>query len=182
MAHVNVKSPATSEEKQVPTVRSVPGAWRPLDNLRKEVDHFFEELDLGAWRPPFKRSVFEVEPFWRRELNWTGAFAVDIAEKDGAYEIAAELPGLDEKDIEVKHANGMLTIKGEKKEETEEEKKGIYHSERRYGSFERSFRVPEGVDVDKIDARFEKGVLTVTLPKSPEALKAEKKIAVRAHH
>jgi HSP20 family protein len=87
---------------------------------------------------------------------------------------------MDEKNIEVKLANGGLTIKGEKQEEKEEKEKEYYLHERHFGSFERCFRVPEGVDTSKIEATFKKGVLTVTLPKSPEAQKAEKKIEVKA--
>jgi HSP20 family protein len=113
-------------------------------------------------------------------LAWPATPAVDVAEKDKAYEITAELPGLDEKNVEVKVANGMLSIKGEKKEEKEEKKRGYYLSERRYGAFERRFQIPEGVDSDKIDATFKKGVLTVTLPKSATAQAAEKKIAVKS--
>jgi HSP20 family protein len=79
----------------------------------------------------------------------------------------------------VKFADGLLTIKGEKREEKEEKKKDFYLSERRFGCFQRSFQVPEGVDADKIVASFKDGVLTVTLPKSPEAQKKEKKIAIK---
>jgi HSP20 family protein len=106
--------------------------------------------------------------------------AVDIAETDKAYEITAELPGMDEKNIEVKFADGVLTIKGEKKDEKEEKKKDYYLSERSYGSFQPSFQVPDGVDTDKIEATFKKGVLSVALPKSVEAQKAAKKIDVKA--
>jgi HSP20 family protein len=80
----------------------------------------------------------------------------------------------------VKVTNGNLTIKGEKQEEKEEKKKDYYLHERHFGSFERSFDVPEGVDADKIEANFKKGVLTVTLPKKPEAQKPAKKIEVKA--
>ena len=73
-----------------------------------------------------------------------------------------------------------MTIKGEKRDEKEEKKKDYYLSERRYGSFQRTFRVPDGVDADKIDASFKKGVLTVTLPKSPAAKQSEKQISVKA--
>ena len=73
-----------------------------------------------------------------------------------------------------------LTIKGEKNEVKEDKQKDYYQSERRYGSFQRSFQLPEGVDADKIDANFAKGVLTVKLPKTAEAKKAEKKITVKA--
>jgi len=106
--------------------------------------------------------------------------AMDLVEKDKEYEITAELPGIDEKNVEIKLSNHTLTIKGEKREEKEEKDKDYYLSERRYGSFQRSFQVPEGVDADKIDASFTKGVLTVKLPKTAEAQKAEKKITVKA--
>ena len=89
------------------------------------------------------------------------------------------MPGLTEKDIEVKVSNGNLMIKGEKKEEKEEHEKDYHLSERRYGSFVRSFAVPEEVDVDKIEAAFEKGVLKVKLPKSAEAKASEKKIEIK---
>ena len=87
---------------------------------------------------------------------------------------------VDEKNIEVKVINGTLTIKGEKQEEKEEKKKDYYLQERNFGSFERSFGVPEGVDADKIEANFKKGVLTVTLPKKAEAQKPAKKIEIKA--
>ena len=87
---------------------------------------------------------------------------------------------MDEKNIEVKVANGNLTIKGEKQEEKEEKKKDYYLQERKFGSFERSFSIPEGVDTDKIEAAFKNGVLNVTLPKKPEAQKPAKNIEVKA--
>jgi HSP20 family protein len=105
---------------------------------------------------------------------------VDIAETDKAYELTADLPGLEEKNIEVKVANGGLTIKGEKKEETEEKGKDYHLSERHFGSFQRYFRLPETVDIEKIAATFKNGVLKVTLPKKPEAQKSEKKIEVKS--
>ena len=105
--------------------------------------------------------------------------AVDIIEKDNAYEITADLPGMDEKNIEVKLSNDGLTIRGVKQEEKEEQKRDYYLHERSFGAFERSFTLPEGVDADKIEASFKKGVLTVTLPKRPEAIKPEKQIPVK---
>ena len=103
-----------------------------------------------------------------------------MSETDKAYEITAELPGIDEKNVEVSLADGGITIKGEKKEETEEKKKDYYVSERRYGSFDRYFTLPEGVDANKIEASFKNGVLKVTLPKTAEAQKPAKKIEVKA--
>jgi HSP20 family protein len=103
---------------------------------------------------------------------------VDIAEKNSAYEVTAELPGMDEKDIEVTFSDGVLTIKGEKKEEKEEKDKDYYLSERRFGSFQRTLRVPQGVDADKISATVKNGVLTVTMPKTAEAQKRQKSIPI----
>ncbi len=151
-------------------------AWQPFRSLRQEMDRLFEDFERD-WG--FPRSMFSVEPFFRREAGWSAAPAVDVAESDKAYEITAELPGMAEKDLEVRLANGALTIKGEKHEEKEEKRKDYHVSERRYGAFERSFRLPDEVDADKIEASFKNGVLKVTLPKTPEAQKAEKKIEVK---
>jgi HSP20 family protein len=152
----------------------------PFANLRREIDRLFEDFDRDFWGFPWRRSAFNVEPFWRRELSFAASPAVDVTESGKSYEITAELPGLDEKDIEVKFANGGLAIKGEKQEDKEQKTKDYYLRERHFGSFERYFRVPEGVDPDKIEATFNKGVLTVTLPKGAEAQTAEKKIEVKA--
>lgn len=177
MAEAATKLPVQTEKK---SVAPMPGAaaWRPFESLRREVDRLFDEFDGGFWAAPFRRSLMEFEPF-RRAATFAMP-AVDIAESEKAYEITADLPGLDEKHVEVKVANGNLTIKGEKEEEKEEKKKDYYLQERRFGSFERSFRIPEGVDQSKIEASFAKGVLKVTLPKTAEAQTTEKKIAVKA--
>jgi HSP20 family protein len=178
MAEAATKLPAGTQEQKVDR----PTEWRPFESLRREVDRLFE--DFGSFgrpslRSPFGRSVFDVEPFWRGELSWGKAPAVDIADTEKAYEITAELPGMDESNIDVKFSDGTLTITGEKKDEKEEKKKDYYLSERRYGSFQRSFIVPDGVDADKIEANFKNGVLTVTLPKTAQAQKSEKKIAIK---
>jgi HSP20 family protein len=173
------KAPAKTSETKPAERTSAVETWRPLDNLRKEVDRLFETFDQGIWRFPFPRAADFMQPSWRTDVAWTVDPAVDIVEKDNAYELTAELSGLDEKDIDVNVANGRLTIKGEKEEDKEERKKNYYLRERRFGSFERSFAIPEGVDASKIDASFKKGVLTVTLPKTQEAKKPAKKIAVK---
>jgi HSP20 family protein len=176
MAEPVTKSPVKVEHK---ASEAAPQLWRPFESLRHEVERLFDDFDRGVWRSPFRRSLFAGEPFGRRELARADMPAVDIIESEKAYEVTAELPGMDEKNIEVKVANGNLTIKGEKQEEKEEKKKDYYLHERSFGSFERTFSLPEGVDKDKIEASFKKGVLTVTLPKTPEAQKAEKKITVK---
>lgn len=151
-------------------------AWRPLETLRREVDHLFEDFGHDFWRRPF-RSLGGFERAWQR---LAATPPVDVSETDKAYEVTAELPGMDEKNIEVNVAHGGLTIKGEKKEEKEEKKKDYYVSERHYGSFERYFSLPDGVDADKIEATFKNGVLKVMLPKTAEAQKPAKKVEVKA--
>lgn len=109
--------------------------------------------------------------------NWLKA---DVSDTEKAIEVAVELPGMDEKDIDVSVTEDTLTIRGEKKSETEKKEKGYYLSERSFGSFHRSIALPAGIDIDNVDAQFKKGVLTITLPKTPEAREKVKKIQVRA--
>lgn len=98
-------------------------------------------------------------------LAW--APAIDLKELDGTYEVTAELPGIKPEQVEVTVENNMLTIRGEKKEEETKEEEGKWHVfERCYGSFERSFTLPRGVDESKVQARFDNGILKVTLPKT----------------
>ena len=172
MAETATKFPVRTEEKRVDRP-GVPAEWRPFESLKRQIDQLFEDFDIAAWRHPFGRS-----PFWRGELGLVKA-AADVVDTGEAYEITAELPGMEINNIDVKFADGALTIKGEKTEENEEKKKDRYLSERRYGSFSRSFRVPDGVDTDKIDANFKNGVLKLTLPKTTEAQKSEKKINIK---
>lgn len=147
--------------------------WHPFETLRRQIDRLFEDF-------PFRKAVPDLESFERFAAGWAAMPVVDLVEKDKEYEITAELPGLDEKNVEVKLSNSTLTISGEKKEEREEKDKGHHLSERRYGAFRRAFRLPEGVDMDKIEASFGKGVLTVRLPKTVDAQKPEKTIAIKA--
>lgn len=178
MSSTAKKLPVKTEETPNKSPRLVEPSHL-FENLRRQVDHLFDDVTRGSLHLPFGRGAFEVEPFWRRELMSPGIPAVDIAEKDKSFEITAELPGMDEKDIEIKLSNGNLIIKGEKHEETEEKKKGYYLSERHYGSFERIFSLPKGVDSEQIAASFSKGLLTISLPKKPEAIKPEKVIPVK---
>jgi len=176
MAEEKVTQLPVRREKAEP----LQAAW-PFESLRQEIDRLFDDFGMSFWRPfPFRRSLWATEPLLRREVRWPTMPAVDVVEGEKAYEITAELPGMDEKNIEVKMADGRLTIKGEKQEEKEEKKKDYYLQERHFGSFERSFDIPESIDPNKIEANFKKGVLTVTLPKKAEAQKPAKKIEVKA--
>jgi HSP20 family protein len=183
MAQTAIRFPVRNELKS--EVSPPTHGWYPFANLRREIDRLFEDFDTGFWHTPFRRPMYDTVPSGRsdafgRNDTWAN-LPVDVIEKDGEYEIVCELPGIDEKDVEVTFSNGMLMIRGFKKQPKEEVRKDYYYfSERRYGSFERWFAVPEWVDFDKISAVFDKGVLTVMLPKSLAAKKQEKKIVIKA--
>jgi HSP20 family protein len=102
---------------------------------------------------------------------------VEVRDNKDAIHLTAELPGVDKDGISVQLENGVLTLSGEKKQESEVKENGFYRSERRYGQFKRSFTLPDVVDPNKIDAEFRNGVLKLTLSKKPEA--APKQISVR---
>lgn len=178
MAKATAEEPVESSQEKAGQPTS-PREWWPLEGFQREFTRMFTEFPWGPWRIPFTGTTVGFEPFWRTESRLGPAPVVDVFEKNDGYEITAELPGMNAGDIEVKFANGALTIKGEKKEEKEEEKKGYHVSERRHGAFQRTFRVPDGIDEDKIEARYENGVLKVVLPKTVAAQEAEKTIPVQ---
>ncbi len=164
--------------KKTPSTREViPDAWR---SFRNEIDRLFSHFDRGIGVPAMRR-MFDLEPFWRSEAS-TGfnVPTVDVTEDDKTYKITAELPGLDEKNIEILLIGDTLVLKGEKHEEKEEKNKNYCMSERSYGAFQRAFRLPDGIDPEKITASFTKGVLSVVLLKTVEAQKQQKKIEIKA--
>jgi HSP20 family protein len=104
---------------------------------------------------------------------------MDVKETDKEIVVEAELPGIDDKDISLSLQDGILTIKGEKKLERDEEKENYRMMERRHGSFQRSVRLPDTVDEDKVEASFNNGVLKVSLPKRPEAIGKQRTIPIK---
>lgn len=169
MNDVQKNQPAKAPS-QTPSIFD-PFEWRPSEMFRR----------FGGLMPDLSRKSFpEFEAFDRMLSSFSAHPAVDVAERDGEFEITAELPGLDEKDVELRLSNGVLSISGEKKAEREEKDKNYHFSERRYGSFRRAFRVPEGVDESKIEAHFDRGVLTVKLPKTAETAESSKKIEIKS--
>ncbi|WP_349570351.1 Hsp20/alpha crystallin family protein [Azotobacter salinestris] len=175
------------QQSQQPTAFSGSDPWRPLTNLRRQIDHLFEDFDRMSPFGSMGRSGLNfgslMEPFGRSGgaggMTGMSMPAVDIVDQEQAILITAELPGMDEQNIELKLCNGNLMLKGEKKNEREESSKGRYLSERSYGAFQRSFALPDSVDAEKIEARFDKGVLSITLPKRPEAQQPEKSIEIK---
>jgi HSP20 family protein len=159
---------------------ATPASFFPLNTLRDDIDRAFDRMfkdwpRFGALSPSDFFSGGEI-------FGKTSGAAprVDVAEDDKAYEITAEMPGVEEKDVEVSVRDDRLTLRGEKKSEKEEKKKDYHMTERSYGSFERSFRLPGDIDADKINAEFANGILKLTLPKTAEAKAKERKIAIKA--
>ena len=143
--------------------------WRPFSEL-EEMERRFGDI----FSRPFLPSV------WRRiptvEMGW--APAIEVFEKEDKFVVKAELPGMKEEDIDISVLGDTLTIKGERKAESEVKEEDYYCCERSYGSFSRSIAVPSNVDAKKIEASYEDGVLEVSLPKAPEV--KPKKISVSA--
>jgi len=139
--------------------------------MRDEMDRIFERLETG-----FPRLPHLFTPGGGRE--WMVP-ELDVRDTGKQISIDVELPGVDEKDVTVTLANGVVTIKGEKKTEHEEGNGRSYMAERSYGAFERSLRLPETIDDAKLEAKFDKGVLRIVAQKRPEAVKAEKRIEIK---
>jgi HSP20 family protein len=136
--------------------RTVARSDNPFMSLQREIDRLFDDFTRGF--PAFSSGgTPELLP------------SVDVTENDKQIEITAELPGLEEKDVQVNFADNVLTIRGEKKAEKEEKDKTYRMVERSYGSFVRSLELPEGVNADAIKASIDKGVLKVTVPKPAPA-------------
>lgn len=163
------------EVKKAPPARfAPPDVWR---SFQHEMDRLFDRF-TGGFGFPSLRRMFDTEP--SQTAFGLAAPAVEISEDDKAYKITAELPGLDAKDVDVSMSDHRLVLKGEKHAEKEEKDKNYYFSERSYGTFQRSFSLPDGIDYDKVAADFAKGVLTISLPKTAEAQKQAKKIEIKA--
>lgn len=158
--------PFGRERRAVPVRRGT--ARHPLDAFQREMNRVFED---------FFQAPAQGQGSWPFEA---GTPRVDVSEREREYEVTAELPGLEQKDVELTLADNVLTIRGEKKAEREEKDKNYYLSERSFGSFRRAIPLPAEVDEDKVDASFKNGVLRVRLPKSAEAQARTRRIEVKA--
>ena len=139
---------------------------RPLMGLRNQIEDMFDRYFQG-WSDlsPQIGRMWDIEPGFGLK-GFMRTPTIDMSETDKGYEITAELPGIDEKDLEVNVTDDVLTLEGDKREEREEKKKDYYVQERRYGQFRRSLRLPQDADTEKINARFDKGVLSVEIPRT----------------
>lgn len=154
------------------------GAWTPFraatpfGALSREMDRLFDDLGRGWGLAPFRF----LEPKTFTDLMPR----MDVVETDKEIKVTAELPGMDEKDVDVSLEGDQLTLKGEKKAESEEKGKSFHRVERSYGTFHRVMTIPAEVDPAKVTAAFKKGVLTVTLVKTPSAQTRARKIEVKS--
>jgi len=162
---MDIKSLIPFGRKSIPVRRE---EYDPFSLLRQEMNRIFDNFNRGFWLEPFESRFEGFSP------------RIDVTESDKELKITAELPGMDEKDIDVSLNKDTLTIKGEKKEEKEDKGKDYYRSERSFGSFSRTIPLPSEIDTDKVKAEFKKGVLTVTMPKTAEAIRETKKIPIKA--
>ncbi|MDC8753978.1 Hsp20/alpha crystallin family protein [Erythrobacter sp. sf7] len=136
--------------------------------LRNEIDQLFDDFSM----PSQMRRLFPLPD----GTNFSPL--VELKDKQDHYELAIEVPGMEDKDIDVEFADGVLSISGEKREESEETSGGCLISERSYGSFQRRLGMPPDVDPEQIDAKFRQGVLKITIGKDKEAARRVRKIAV----
>jgi len=159
---------------------ALPELFRPARGLRRR-----EREERGFLRP-FDEMRRMMENFWMAPFEEFGRWGdgltpkVDVREEDKEIIVSAELPGMDQKDIDVTVTNDSVRIAGEKKHEKEEEEKGFYRHETFCGSFDRVIDLPAEVDESKAEAEFSKGVLTIKLPKSEEAQAKRKKIKIKS--
>lgn len=159
-----------NRNSSLPAARSEPFSGDPFYRLQHEMNRLFDDAFSG----------FQFPTSFRGEGDDARLPRIDVHEADHAVEIEAELPGVDEKDIDVEVADNLLTIRGEKKFERKDEKEGQYRvMERSYGSFTRSMTLPFAVDPNAVEATIKNGVLKLTLPKPPEAQTQSKRIAIK---
>jgi HSP20 family protein len=143
------------------------GYYNPFQELQKQMNDLFG-------------TFFDDSPSLLAARDKYGAFTpkFDISESDKAIDLSAELPGIEEKDIDISVEKNILSIAGEKRFEEEKKEKNYHLTERSYGSFRRSFSLPDGIAVDKIEAKFNNGVLTMHLPKTEAAKKKVTKVKI----
>jgi HSP20 family protein len=161
-----------AKDKETQSRQVAPRYSDPFGTLRSEMDRLFDSFMGGL--PTFP-SMFG--PGGSRGFALSPS--MDVKETNKEIVVETELPGLDEKDISLTVQNSVLTIQGEKKLDYDEEKENYHVMERRYGSFQRSLRLPDTVDDTKINAYFDNGVLKVTLPKRPELTREQRKIEIK---
>jgi HSP20 family protein len=170
------ESGSTVPVRQQTSQPSADRLYHPVAQLQQEMDRLFADFFTG----------FGSFPSRRHGGLFAGALTsgllkptLDIGANDREYTISVEVPGVDQKDVKIEITNNTLTIRGEKKQETEEKEKNFYRMERSYGSFQRTLSLPEDADQGKINATFKNGVLTVTMPRKTLPQTEVKRIEIK---
>lgn len=173
--HVNEEEMIMAKQEKLPAKTSAPplierwsDQWaEPFARLRTEIDRLFDDVGGRSFASGLRSRL----------TSLTGP-ALDFREVNGEYRLEVDVPGMKVEDIEIRVADGILRVRGERKEEHEAKEEGYVFSERSYGSFERAIELPKSVNPDNIKADCRDGVLTIHLPKTPEAMRQEKKIPI----
>jgi HSP20 family protein len=160
MEDVMQDTPPATDPRRTP---ARPGTEHPFAALQREMNRTFADV-LGRFGG---LGGLGEEPA-----------RTDVVERDGAVEVSIELPGMKEDDIELTAHDDRLVVRGEKRVEREDERRGVHLSERGYGSLARTVALPEGVDASRAEARFENGVLTVTVPRTEQARNAGRRVEI----
>jgi HSP20 family protein len=170
---------AMKSQQNLPSTRSEGRSlFGPFDELHDRIDRLFSDVSRGFGMPDMWGDGSRMGT-----SMWGGGGrlmpSMEMHEADGKVMISAELPGVDEKDIDISVQEDMLTISGEKKAEVEHKEGSGHRTERTYGSFSRSVTLPFTIEPDKVEARFDKGVLKLTIPRPAEARQNVKKIQIK---
>ena len=161
------------EEEQTSRTRNTLPINReaPLGRIHQEIDQLFDNFFRGSWLSPFRHS----------DQTWIGGMMlpkVDIAEGKKQYTITVEVPGVEEKDIDLTISDGTLTIRGEKRHEEENHDRQYHRVERSYGAFQRVLSLPDDSKEDAVEANFKNGILTLTVPKTTNSKPGGRKIPI----
>lgn len=161
--------PAAWSKRHVPVRRE--DEWsNPFYSLQREMNSIFDRFF----------SDFTPARGWDEDMSGGYLPRVDVKETQKHVRVEAELPGMDEKDIDISIKDNLLTLRGEKRIEREEKEEGFYQLERSYGKFHRNILLPAEVDSGKVEAVFKKGILSIQLPKKPQAQQKAKRIEIKA--
>jgi len=150
-------------------------AYHPVSQIHQEIDRMFDNFYRGVGRPSF-----DFEGPFSRMAEGILKPTLDVSAGEKEYAITVEVPGVDEKDIQIELVNDTLNIRGEKKQEKEEKEKDYYRMERSYGSFHRVLSLPEDADQEKINAVFKNGVMKISIPRKALPKTETKKIEIKA--
>ena len=155
--------------QNLPSTRRDMREMSPFSMLQERIDRMFDDFTSG----------FGGLPSLSTSADYALMPSLEMHEQDGKLMINAELPGVDEKDIDLSVEDDVLTISGEKKSEFKDKQNGGYRTERMYGRFSRAVRLPFSVDASKVEARYDRGVLKLTIPRPAEAQQKTKKIEIK---